>query len=134
MPKPSLCDRGRANKGRRNADELSQHLAEFRWARNQTLVGVALVFICSLLLSGFYWMPDSTIGKVTQFLFAATYYGRRRGQLANRERSIGLDLTLLVLSLSTVAVVSGAIDLFQATGKLRALKKAYAEDAENGPQ
>jgi hypothetical protein len=76
-------------------------------------------------------MPDSTIGKVTQFLFAATYYGRRRGQLANRERSIGLDLTLLVLSLSTVAVVSGAIDLFRARRKLSAFKEAHATNEQS---
>ena len=95
---------------------------------------IALVFICVLFLGEFYLMPNSTIGKVTQFLFAATYYGRLRGQLANSERSIGLELTFLVLSLSTVAAVSGAIDLFQATRKLRALKKAHANDAENVPQ
>jgi hypothetical protein len=131
MPKTSLCDRGRANKGRRNADELSQHLAEFRWARNQTLVGVALVFLSVLLLGGFYLTPDSTIGKVAQFLFAATFYSHGPGQLVSSERSIGLDLTLMVLSLSTVAVVSGAIDLFRARRKLSAFKEAHATNEQS---
>jgi hypothetical protein len=134
VPKTSLSERARANKARRYADELAQPMTELRWARSQMCGGLALVFLCVLFLGEFSLMPNSTIGKLTQFLFAATYYGRGRGQLANGERSIGLDLTLMVLSLSTVAVVSGNIDLFQATSKLRALKKAHANDVENGPQ
>jgi hypothetical protein len=130
MPKASFRERGRAKKARRYADELSQHLSELRWARNQMCGGVALVFICVLLLGEFYLMPNSTIGKVTQFLFAATYHGGARGHLGSSDRSIGLDQTLLVLSLSTVGAVSGAIDLFQATGKLRAFKKSHGIDEQ----
>ena len=77
-------------------------------------------------------MPDSTIGKVTQSLFAPTYYGRGRGQLAKNDRSMGLDLTLMGLSLSTVGAVCGAIDLFRAASKLRSFKKAHLNEAGNG--
>jgi len=97
-------------------------------------VPVATLFICGLLLSGYYFMPDSTIGKSTQFLFAATYYRRSRAQLFISERSMGLDLTLLVLCLSAVGVVSGAKDLFQAKSRFHAFKRAYPDDAENGLQ